>query len=1102
MAVPVGAADTVPRRLMAPLPAEVPSGDRRIDRPRLSQRIADAVDGGSLLVVAGAGYGKTTAIDQALRLRGGPVAWVAMTEREREPGRLLVALLEALARAVPGIAAEQLERLRQDVPVDPLDFERRVLGELDALAVEPVVLVLDDGERLAGAEPSLALVGALLRGRPDRLRVIVAARRELALHVAKAAAAGHLQRLGEADLVFTADEVAELKRTATGREPDPAEVERAMAETLGWPLGLTLGAPRAPGSEESLLDVIEEEVLDRLDAVDRAALLDSSAVECLTEDLLPALGLPADFLLRAPTLDLPLQPVPSTPGTFAYHPLVRDLLRRRWTQERDVEHRRALLARVAPVLEAHGRVGEAIAAWLDAECWDEVLRALAGAGASLLAAAPATVRDWLDRMPAPAREAPLGRLLDARLHLAMGDPWTAVRVLRDAVGPLEAESLEVGWSARFLLAEAMYWGGELDEIAALAEGFDAPEVRALGGIGDAVALWAAVCEAARGRFEAAEMLQARVGSGRNAGAWGALRVWHDFYVHAAAGEGEVVLSRYESAMAAARRDPALWRPELVLASVGFLLGDLGRLEEGLESATAFAEQGRRLARADLEALGHVQRAWLLALAGRADEAEAALGAPGTMPRTWVFAFVHATQARIEHLRGRPAAAVPAASRALGLLEGTPVAMGPLVVCAILETIATARPEQARQILDETLADLDAHLPGRSGRFYRARLLAQRAWLAARGGAAAEGAADLGAALVAADDTAVDLLRVEWTRLREVVDDVLAAEPILSEPLLSALEGALPGELLALAGHRAPAVRRRVAAALGRSGHAGAPALLAQLVADPDRDVAEAARLAAAATTAAPLPRTFRVLGGFGLRRGEWDVDERAWDRPMAQRLVRMLLVRRGELVPEEELLEAFWPGKPFKSARSALHVNISRARAVLDGSAGGPSAIQTSERAYRLVLCPRDSVDVDAFERAARAGLAATGPDRTLLLERALRAWTGEPLPEDRYADWAKPWRERLVWLHVEVLRGLLDAHVAAGDHPKAVDVAARALEHDPLDESLHRALMTVYARAGHRARALRQYLECRRSLVDVLGVEPSHETAELHRLVLAGAPV
>ena len=49
---------------------------------------------------------------------------------------------------------------------------------------------------------------------------------------------------------------------------------------------------------------------------------------------------------------------------------------------------------------------------------------------------------------------------------------------------------------------------------------------------------------------------------------------------------------------------------------------------------------------------------------------------------------------------------------------------------------------------------------------------------------------------------------------------------------------------------------------------------------------------------------------------------------------------------------------------------------------------------------------------------------------------------------------------------------------------------------------MRAYARAGQRGRALRQYLECRRALIDQLGVEPSAETAGLQQRILAGEQV
>jgi DNA-binding SARP family transcriptional activator len=60
----------------------------------------------------------------------------------------------------------------------------------------------------------------------------------------------------------------------------------------------------------------------------------------------------------------------------------------------------------------------------------------------------------------------------------------------------------------------------------------------------------------------------------------------------------------------------------------------------------------------------------------------------------------------------------------------------------------------------------------------------------------------------------------------------------------------------------------------------------------------------------------------------------------------------------------------------------------------------------------------------------------------------------------------------------------------------------DPLDEGAQRLLIAAHARAGNRARALRQYLACRKELVDTLGLEPAEETRALQRQVLAGLPV
>ena len=111
----------------------------------------------------------------------------------------------------------------------------------------------------------------------------------------------------------------------------------------------------------------------------------------------------------------------------------------------------------------------------------------------------------------------------------------------------------------------------------------------------------------------------------------------------------------------------------------------------------------------------------------------------------------------------------------------------------------------------------------------------------------------------------------------------------------------------------------------------------------------------------------------------------------------------------------------------------------------------------------RDSVDVDEFERAAATALADETPARLDLLMRAERLWGGEPLPEERYSDWAIPWRETLLDRYGAVLGLLVDAHLGRGDNAAAIEVARRLVALDPLGEGGHRTLMLAYARSGRR---------------------------------------
>jgi DNA-binding SARP family transcriptional activator len=266
-------------------------------------------------------------------------------------------------------------------------------------------------------------------------------------------------------------------------------------------------------------------------------------------------------------------------------------------------------------------------------------------------------------------------------------------------------------------------------------------------------------------------------------------------------------------------------------------------------------------------------------------------------------------------------------------------------------------------------------------------------------------------------------------------------------------------------------------------------------------LAEAASRAAERLARTLPPLRFELLGAFAVGRGSWRAGD-AWGRPVDTRLVRFLITNLDMPVPEDLLFGALWPELAPSKARSSLQVAVSRVRRVLDPPGAERSVIESAERTYRLVLGERDLVDAEEFRSAAEAALAEQGAGRRKLLERARSQWGGEPLPEDRYSDWATVYRERLIDVYTAVLGALVEIHEAAGEHAEAAEAARELVDLDPLNEGGHRALMASYARAGRTGQALRQYLECRRALVEHLGVEPSEATSRLQSRVLAGEPV
>ncbi len=218
----------------------------------------------------------------------------------------------------------------------------------------------------------------------------------------------------------------------------------------------------------------------------------------------------------------------------------------------------------------------------------------------------------------------------------------------------------------------------------------------------------------------------------------------------------------------------------------------------------------------------------------------------------------------------------------------------------------------------------------------------------------------------------------------------------------------------------------------------------------------------------------RALGRTSIECGG-DAATEEWLGHRPGQVLKYLVCERGRVVPLEELLEVFWPNAGRAGAsnvRQAIHTL--RDRLEPDRPRGRASGYVVA-RAGGYELAPgRVEIDADDFEARARAGLQALqrgAPERAeTALTAAARAYGGNFLADEPYAEWALAERERLRDLAAQVLRALAGLKRAGGDEDAAAEHLQRLVELEPLDLEAQRELIGLMLRRGRHSEALRRY--------------------------------
>ncbi|MEV6639206.1 BTAD domain-containing putative transcriptional regulator [Amycolatopsis sp. NPDC051371] len=219
--------------------------------------------------------------------------------------------------------------------------------------------------------------------------------------------------------------------------------------------------------------------------------------------------------------------------------------------------------------------------------------------------------------------------------------------------------------------------------------------------------------------------------------------------------------------------------------------------------------------------------------------------------------------------------------------------------------------------------------------------------------------------------------------------------------------------------------------------------------------------------------TLRLLKGFTLLVD----DDRVALSSSAQRLLAFLALQDRPRT-RTYVARTLWPEATTPRANANLRSSLWRA------SRTGHRVIDASVQ--EMALAGGITVDIhDAVARAHRLLDRSCGCD-DILDRRTRDDLSADLLPEWSDNEWVLLEQEQYHQLRLYALEAMAKRLTTAGRHGEAVAAGLAAVRSEPLRESAHRVLIDAHLAAGNRAAAQHQYEQCRRTLLEELGLEPS----------------
>lgn len=355
-----------------------------VPRARLLTRLA-AHPARLTLLVAPPGFGKSTLLVQLIAATGAErsdaAAWLSLDVDDDEPARFLSAVIAALQQQAPGVGTGALNLLRMAPAPQPQAVLAALINDLRGRGLA-LALVLDDYHTISSPDVH-ELLTTLVERAPPGLRLLLAARNDPPLPLARWRARGLLAELRAADLRFDQVEASAFLVDGLGLTLSADQVAALEARTEGWAAGLQLAGlslrghadPAAfiaafGGSNRFVLDYLVTETLSALPGHLRSFLLQTAVLRRLCAPLCDAvLGLGHEnpnhaysrlLLDELERRNLFLIPLDDERRWWRYHHLFAEVLHKQLHVGADADDISSLHRRAAQWYKANNEYEEAL----------------------------------------------------------------------------------------------------------------------------------------------------------------------------------------------------------------------------------------------------------------------------------------------------------------------------------------------------------------------------------------------------------------------------------------------------------------------------------------------------------------------------------------------------------------------------------------------------------------------------------------------------------------------------------------------------------------------------------------------------------------------